>query len=211
MAGALFALSTVTCDACGVTSGASRPARVPRARIVTTQGAVTELPSGKLAIRDPKVRFVAPGTADAASIVFTYEGPPPELRPLESGAVREQLGLKLRAQDGCNVLYVMWRLRPESAVVVSTKTNPGMTRSEQCGARGYENLRPSRRASPPAVTVGSTHALDAALRRERLTVRIDGAIVWEGDLPPAALASQGPTGVRTDNVMVTLELSAASL
>ena len=32
---------------------------------------------------------------------------------------------KLRAEDACNLVYVMWRIEPQSRLVVSVKRNPG--------------------------------------------------------------------------------------
>jgi len=211
MAQLLIILPTMTCGAPRKAAGpdaAPLLERVPITRLAVTRGAVVELPSGKLAIRDAKVRFVAPGTSNAARVAFTYDGPTHAIVPLESGALREQFGLKLRAQDGCNLLYVMWRLRPVNEIVVSTKNNPGLTTSAQCGARGYTNLAPARREALPIVTAGSTHTLGAAIENGQLTVRADGAVVWEGALTAQALANDGPTGVRTDNVVGALELSA---
>jgi len=208
----LIVLPTMMCgaDRNATREDAAAPlVRMRIAQLAVTRGTVAELPSGKLAIRDAKVRFVAPGTVNAASMVFTYDGPTPTVAPLESGAMREQLGLKLRAQDGCNLLYVMWRLRPVNEIVVSTKNNPGRTTSAQCGAHGYTVLSPMQRGPLPVVTVGSTHALGAAIDHGLLIVRVDGSVVWDGPLTAQALANDGPTGARTDNVAGALEFSGA--
>ena len=41
------------------------------------------------------------------------------------GELRRQFGLKLRAQDACNLVYVMWRIEPASKLVVSIKCRTG--------------------------------------------------------------------------------------
>ena len=140
---------------------------------------------------------------------FVYLGPTAETAPLRSGAVRRQFGLKLRAADGCNLIYAMWRFAPEPALVVSVKSNPGRHTSRACGAAGYRNLTPLRQRPVEAPEFGASHRLAATLDREALRVRIDGKEVWEGDVGREALAVAGPVGIRSDNVRLELELSAA--
>ena len=83
---------------------------------------------------------------DAAALTFTYQGEAENTRELASGELRRQLGLKLRAQDGCNVVYVMWRLDPTPKLEVSVKFNPGKRTHEECGADGYTKVKPARRS-----------------------------------------------------------------
>src|SRR5262249_2345049 len=62
----------------------------------------------------PTFRAVAPETAgDSASLEFVYRGETEKMRELGSGQLRRQLGLKLRAANGCNLVYAMWRLDPK--------------------------------------------------------------------------------------------------
>src|ERR1700722_11927375 len=56
---------------------------------------------------------------NAAELSFIYLGYAPKLVPLTSGEIRRQLGLKLRAQDTCNVVYVMWHIEPTSGIYVA--------------------------------------------------------------------------------------------
>jgi hypothetical protein len=120
--------------------------------------------------------------------------------------MRSQIGLKLRAEDGCNLLYAMWRIAPKPGVVVSLKRNPGQHRSDDCGNGGYTNLRPKRGARIEAFRVGEHHAIRAEQRGDELRVLVDGQLAWEGALPPEATSLQGPPGFRSDNGRFELEL-----
>ncbi|HSP77813.1 MAG TPA: hypothetical protein VLQ93_04755, partial [Myxococcaceae bacterium] len=112
--------------------------RVARKRIRVTLGELEPGVEGRLRITKPKVRAVVPAArARVAELRFTYLGATREVAPLRSGELRRQVGLKLRAQDGCNVVYVMWRIAPKAGVVVSVKHNPGKHRHAECGNGGY--------------------------------------------------------------------------
>lgn len=164
---------------------------------------------GRVAIAEPSVRGVAPESAgDSAALEITYLGPSTETARLASGAERAQLGLKLRAQDSCNVIYVMWRIEPASEIVVQVKRNPTATTHEACGASGYERVKPGLRAAPPPLVPGSSHTLGAAIEGDELSVWADQALVWRGTLPTEARSLAGPAGFRTDNVRAELALHA---
>jgi hypothetical protein len=147
-------------------------------------------------------------TAPVAELKFTYLGPTARAAALGSGVMRRQIGLKLKAADSCNVLYVMWRLEPEAKLVVSLKRNPGQHLHAECGNRGYRNLLPRSSAPLPAVVVGAPHTLRAALVGSELGVLVDGAPVWSGTVPPETAELDGPVGLRTDNGRFELELLA---
>ena len=177
------ALTAITADTLCVTSGELTSSRVDA----------------------PTFRAVALGHAgDAASLRFRIRGTTTEERALDSGALRHQLGLKLRAQDACNLVYVMWRLAPTPRVEVSVKRNPGLATSKECGARGYKNVKPRVRHAPPAVELNTTHELHAEIAGDALTAWIDGNIVWQGILPETARTLTGPAGIRSDNVEVDI-------
>lgn len=173
---------------------------VPRAKMCITEGALEDLNGTRLAVNVPKMRaFVAAKTTQTVEARLTYVGPTKAEARLGSGAMRRQIGLKLRAQDGCNLVYAMWRIEPESKLVVSVKSNPGMSASSECGNHGYRNIK-SRRSSPvPSLAPGDSHALLADMKGSEMRVSVNGSVVWEGDLGPEALAFDGPVGVRTDN------------
>lgn len=164
-----------------------------------------------LAIDEPTVRAVAPAShGDAAALHFTYGGDTAEQTALASGQVRRQLGLKLRAADGCNLIYVMWRLNPAPQIEVSTKVNAGAHGHDDCGTRGYAKLRPQRAEPPPPLVAGDAHTLTAEIDDGILIARADGRVVWRGPLDDRALALRGPAGLRTDNVRLTATLHAAA-
>jgi hypothetical protein len=179
------------------------------------------VPSGDRAtVREPSTRgYLAGSTGDSASLAFTYRGRSQSVAALASGTTREQLGLKLRAQDSCNVVYVMWRIEPKSELVVQMKRNAAREHRE-CGNAGYTGVRPSFRGQLPALGVpewptrgdGPTTKLDHELRAsivdDELEVFADDKLVWRGTLPPTARDLHGPAGFRTDNVDLDLALRA---
>jgi hypothetical protein len=160
---------------------------------------------GKASVSDAKFRAVVPASdGNVAELRFVDRGRSPKLARLASGAMRRQIGLKLRAEDGCNLVYVMWRLEPEAELVVSVKRNPGMRTSAECGANGYRNL--GARAEVPASPLRSVHVLRARISGSELRVWTDGVEAWQGALDGEALALDGPVGVRSDNGRFDLAL-----
>jgi hypothetical protein len=189
----------------GVAQG--RP--ISRADLCVTLGAVAALPDGRMSVTVPKMRaFVLPPTTQAAEVRFTYNGPSVGSAPLGSGQLRRQFGLKLRAQDSCNLIYVMWRIAPRQQLVVSIKRNPGKHTHAQCGTRGYRNLKPDRMTAIPALRPGGSHRLHAELQDRTLRVLVDGAEAWVGNLGAQSRSFDGPVGLRSDNVNVSFEMEA---
>ena len=139
---------------------------------------------------------------------FTYHGPTGNEVRLGSGELRRQFGLKLRAQDACNLVYAMWRIEPESKLVVSVKSNPGQHSSAQCGNRGYRNIKPRRSTPVPALRSGDAHTLRAEMNGAEIEVFVDNSLVWEGSVGPDALGFDGPVGIRSDNVRLQMDLRA---
>lgn len=162
------------------------------------------------AVEVPTMRGYAQGAGgNAAQLTFTYKGESHDSRPLASGDVRRQLGLKLRAQDSCNVIYVMWRLDPRPKLDVSVKLNPGQTAHEQCGADGYTKVKSRSKHFVPAYEFGSTHTLRAEIVGDDLFAWVDGKLAFQGRLPEGARSIAGPAGIRSDNVAFGLvELAA---
>lgn len=181
---------------------------IDRSLLCVTEGTVGAEGGHGLSVDVPKMRAYIPGASgDAMEAHFTYLGRT-EVSRLGSGEVRSQFGLKLRAQNACNLIYAMWRMEPEAKLVVSIKKNPGATMSSECGNRGYENIKPRRTMPLPMLRPGDTHALNADLRGTALRVSVDGSPVWEGDVGPEANDLTGPPGIRSDNVRLRLELEA---
>ena len=183
---------------------------VPPAELCVTHGEIARHEKAKtIAVDAPAMRAVAPGrSGQQAELRFVYLGPTKETSKLASGGVREQVGLKLRARDGCNLVYVMWRLGKKPLLSVSVKRNLFHSTSKGCGARGYREVQESRKAELPPVRPGEQHVLGASLRWDELTVRVDGVEVWRGGVGLDALLFNGPPGLRTDNARIEAELSA---
>ncbi|CAM3974653.1 hypothetical protein G4177_36200 [Corallococcus sp. ZKHCc1 1396] len=185
---------------------------VPLERIQVTQGNVVELQRAVLGgthfgIEVPRQRAVAPETTgDDVGLRFTWLGITEPVIPLASGVARQQVGLKLRAQDGCNVIYAMWRIAPSAGIVVNYKRNPDDRESGECGNAGYTTVRPRFMEPLDLLAQGEPHELRARIDADVLTVYADGKRVWEGVLPADALTLQGPAGMRTDNARVRFEL-----
>ncbi len=183
---------------------------VSRSNLCVTEGAIEELPGRGLSVTAPKMRaYLNAFTPQLVEAQFTYLGSTGNEARLGSGELRRQFGLKLRAQDACNLVYAMWRIEPESKLVVSIKSNPGEHTSTQCGNRGYRNIKPRRNASVPVLRSGDVHILRAEMNGEEMKVFADNALVWEGPLGPDALAFDGPVGIRSDNARLQIELRAA--
>jgi hypothetical protein len=165
-----------------------------------TEGRVTESSPGNLDIDDPRTRAVLGlKTPQTAELFFRYLGPTAVQVPLESGTVRTQIGLKLRAEDGCNLVYAMWRIAPVSQLVVSIKNNPGQHTFAECQNHGYHNVTPEKSISIPAPKIGNAHSIRAEIVGTKLTVNVDGQLAWEGVLDATAFSFDGPVGFRTDN------------
>jgi hypothetical protein len=190
---------------------AKRPAGPLRAtyagEMCVTSGEVGKTGQGRMRIDGPKMRAVAPAfSGDVGELRFFYRGKTEEVAPLASGQIRQQVGLKLRAKDGCNLVYVMWRIDPKPGIEVQVKSNPGKRVHKECGTRGYLK-RTARRSTPvPPLVPGSEHRLRAEIKGQELVVSADGEVVWEGDLGTEARDLTGPVGIRSDNVALDFAL-----
>jgi hypothetical protein len=194
-----------------LSGGASAPtpnlASISRAELCVTEGAIEELPGGRLSVTVPKMRaYVNASTPPSVEAHFTYLGSTGNEARLGSGELRRQFGLKLRAQDACNLVYAMWRIEPESKLVVSIKSNSGQHTSAECANRGYRNIKPQHSKPVPVVRSGETHDLRAEMNGDALKVFADSSLVWEGALGPEVLSLTGPVGIRSDNARLQLEL-----
>jgi hypothetical protein len=182
---------------------------VTREMLCVTNGSVSTRPDGALAVDSPSSRAVMRSSVgQVAEIRFRYLGPTTESKPLASGELRRQIGIKLRASDTCNLLYVMWHIEPDGKIGVSVKSNPHMHTHAECHASGYTNIEASYRAPIPRVVAGSSHSLRAQLRGSDVTVFADGKRVWAGSVGERMAAIDGPVGFRTDNARFEFEYLA---
>jgi hypothetical protein len=191
---------------------APRTFPISHGSLCVTEGEIGSGPNESLTVDAQKMRaYVNTWTSQAIEAEFTYVGPTAKESALGSGEIRRQFGLKLRAQDACNLVYAMWRIEPESKVVVSIKRNPGQTKSSECGNRGYQNIKPRRSSPVPALSPGEKRTLRAQMDGDNLSVFVDNRQVWEGSLGPDAAALTGPVGIRSDNARLQLDLRAGVL
>jgi hypothetical protein len=183
--------------------------RVERNRLCVTNGMIGTRAGGLLSIESPSSRAVVPDTGEqTAEIRFRYLGPTANSKPLASGEMRRQIGLKLRAQDSCNLLYAMWHIEAISELAVLVKRNPGMRDHKQCGAKGYSSIKPLKAITLGKMQPGELHTLHAELRGEDLTLIADGVLAWQGQVHLGTTDFDGPVGLRTDNGRFELEYFA---
>lgn len=185
--------------------GRDMDARPELAEVMPSELCVTRGDLADRTVEVPTFRAIAAKHGgDAATMRFVVRGATEKTRALASGQARRQLGLKLRAQDGCNLIYVMWRLDPRPQLDVSVKRNPGAKTAKECGAHGYTKVKQPRMPRLPALEEGSQHELRAEILDEQLVVTIDGIHFWEGRLPASAAGLEGPAGIRSDNIAFDL-------
>lgn len=183
---------------------------ITRADLCVTSGAIEKTAGGdRMRVDVPEMRAVATiASAASAEIRFRYGGATKETTHLGSGQVRTQFGLKLRAEDPCNLVYVMWRVEPESGLVVSVKRNPAQHTSAECHNHGYTNITPQKLSPVPALKAGDSHTLRAEMKNSELRVYVDNKEVWAGDIGADAGGLQGPVGIRSDNAQLEFEYLA---
>ena len=157
-------------------SAAPMPSRtglmpVSRANLCVTEGTIDELPGERLSVNVPKMRaYLNAFTPQSVEAHFTYLGATESETRLGSGELRRQFGIKLRAQDACNLVYAMWRIEPESKLVVSVKSNPGQHNSaksripEYQGSRRHASSRSTSRRHPRS-SRGDERSRPGSLRR----------------------------------------------
>jgi hypothetical protein len=211
-------LLAITASGCDSSVGAAPRARAPKTLrpsahvdpgrplewVKTETLCVTK---GKLAsarVEVPTFRAVALDRGgDGAAAKFVVHGATATERALASGQERRQIGLKLRAENGCNLVYVMWRLDPRPQIDVSVKRNVGQKTAKECGAEGYTKVRPTAALTAtelPRLDDNTEHELRAEINGDRLVAWVDGRVAWIGSLPETARTLAGPAGVRSDNL-----------
>lgn len=178
-----------------------------------TSGAVFSAGGSQLQTNSDEMRAVQRDHGHHASdarLTFRFLGNSTVTKPLGSGLVRRQIGLKLQATDPCNLLYVMWRTFPDRVIEISIKSNPGETTSAECGNNGYSDVA----VIPELAGAHGRHVLEADTRRTAdgslvLTVDADGKVVRKETLAASLTAGlNGPIGIRSDNGRYRFTLSA---
>jgi hypothetical protein len=185
------------------------PVNNPAEQFCITEGRIIPSEGQWMRVDSTKMRAVLGfASKPEAELKFRYLGETEDRSKLLSGGERTQIGLKLKAQDDCNVLYVMWRISPVSSLVVSVKSNPGQHRHSECGNSGYTNIRGKFSGTVPKMVEGSEHSLHAVLNGSSLSVDVDGAPTWEGNVGDDAMHFDGPVGLRSDNARFDFQFIA---
>ncbi len=162
---------------------------------------------------------------NSALLAFYYVSPIMPMIPLEDGELRRQVGVRLRGENDCNAVYIMWFVgtssddtevstRPEG-IYIQEKLNPGMTTQAECHDHGFTTHGPvlsgvakdisglpgTSKWVLPMVTPGSVHWLVGAILPSGQAVAMaDGHLVASVKLSDEALALHGLGGLRQDNV-----------
>ena len=191
---------------------------IPRSGLTVTDGSISPAgPKALLQTMDPGMRAVALDGgrhAHAARLWFRYLGESTTTEPLGSGLIRRQIGLKLRARDPCNLVYVMWHAYPDSAVQVQVKRNPGQTTSAECGNNGYTQVATFPLGDGESTADHSAHRLEVDSQRSAnralvLVIYADGELLQKIRISAALTAGlDGPIGVRSDNGNYLFRLSS---
>ena len=173
-------------------------------------GKIESAAGGRLMVSTKEMRATLKRpTEQNVTVKFSYLGPTKEVSRLGNGQVRSQFGIKLRGQDTCNIVYIMWHFAPDQKIAVSVKRNPGQRTHEECLDNGYiNNIKPRVSALAPPVHPDEPHTLTASMAGSNLTVTADDKVVWQGDLGPVALEFDGPVGLRSDNAHVVFDFLA---
>lgn len=199
--------------AAAAVQGAEGPDVAPAKKdLCVTNGQVKADDSGQWTVESSSSRFVVKNVEDTyASVRFEYLGPTKDVSLLESGTMKRQLGLKLKAADSCNVVYVMWHVEPDSDVEVLVKRNTGKSTHAECGVKGYKAVQPTFTKPVAKIEEGKPRTLSAGFENGMLLVKVDGETVWRGDPGPAARSMTGYAGFRTDNVRVRLSYAGHAM
>ena len=194
-----FALSTLT------------TAQVRPSDLDVTDGKIQPAKGHRLSVSTKEMRATLKFTTEqTATVKFTYLGPTKDVSRPGTAKVLSQFGIKLRAQNDCNVIYVMWRFSPDQKIAISIQRNPGKRTHAECLDRGYiNNLKPRLSDSPPPVEPNQPHVLTVSMSDSDLSVTTDNKLVWWGDLGPVALSLKGPVGVRSDNARLLFDFLVA--
>ena len=169
-----------------------------------TDGAITAAAGGRWQTSSAEMRATLKAqTPQTVTVNFTYLGATSVVSKLADGEIRHQFGLKLRAQDICNLVYVMWHFEPTaSRIEILTKQNVGKSTSAQCGDAGYTVIK---QIPVPYAQVDVPHTLHAEMQGTSLTVTADGKPIFSDTLPAFVAGFNGPVGFRSDNAHVVFD------
>lgn len=114
---------------------------VRRVDLEVTSGPILEREPTELRVAAPIIRATVPGSQSSiAGIQFQYRGEVPDPQPSGSGLFLHQIGLMLRWRDPCNLVYVMWRIKPAAELVVFVKKGQLNPNRPGCQTQKYHRL-----------------------------------------------------------------------
>ena len=179
------------------TQQASSCVQLEKTSLCATSGSY-EVAKGMMETSSVQTRGLLTTTSQQGiSLLFSYKGPPEEVKAFRSGLKRQQIGVKVKAQDSCNLIYVMWRFGEKDSIVVSRKLNPGQHSHKECLNHGYKTI--ATLPAPKIIREGEFHRLNVSIDKNQLKVMADGENLWQGILEEELSQLQGPLGIRTDN------------
>jgi hypothetical protein len=124
------------------------------------------------------------------SVELEYMGKHPNSVPLADGRIVQQVGLKMRNANGCNLAYVVRQFHPSSLLTIAYKSNPGQSTNAECGSNGYVNVK--------VLTLPATEYENWEYRKRSTKLRLQAAYaegtntmmvwyngenVWTGEVP----------------------------
>jgi len=195
---------------------AGEPVDTPRSDLRVSLGRISQTKSGYLTVAGPKERAVrTSGEHSNAILQFRYRGPSEKTSLLDSGSFVRQIGLKMRGMNTCNLLYVMWRIKPTEEIYIAIKRNPGKSKYKECLSRGYLQL--GRVPLKPLGITAATqkaHRLGASVTETdglyTCVVTIDGRRIWSSKIDAKHISDiKGPVGIRSDNGSFIFKLFVA--
>lgn len=207
---AIFVFSFLT--GFGATAQTGHTKHVSLADLCVTEGTITTAPAHRLLVNAPSVHATLNReTPPDIEAHFVYLGPSIQNEAAEHASGHHQFGFQLFTEDPCNLLYVMWRLEPESSIAVMAKSNPEHHAHADCRGRG-KAIEPEFTAPLPPVRVGErrAHTLRATMSGTTLLVYADKLMVWRGALPAASLRAHGLVGIHCDNAKLEVMLTVAA-
>ena len=179
--------------------------------LCVTEGTLETSSNGRLSVNVSKIALLRESRdVRHGGAAIHLSGPTAATSALGSGAVRTQFGLKLRAQDACNLVYVMWRVQPVSELVVSLKSNPGRARVRNARTTAIKTSSRKPAGRFPSLAPGNSHKLRGEIQEQELRAYVDDKLVWRGLLNSTAVNLRGPVGMRTDNAHLEFNLVANS-
>ena len=159
------------------------------AQLKTTNGVIG------YSVETPTSRADIPShSGENLEIKVRYLGPTDQKEYFANGTYQEQVGIKLRSVNGCNVVYIMRRINPNPSISLSIKSNPGVT--TVCGDKGYTMIKS---ILVPAPKIGEEFTLAGSFNQNIVTIKLNNQELFTSEVP---IVTKGDAGIRTDNAKI---------